>query len=317
MAITIHREEINEKSPEESTRFCRFSREAATLRKTYVIREENLSNFTARIILGFTEPKYAEVEPRIDPAETKAVTLSPLELEDGKPDVVLVISNPATLMKVLQVHNRASGERLESSCSSSGSAIAGEATALPYMEGKPNITLLCGGARSIGGFEEDELAIGFPYKTFTELADQLSEPDITDALCGCVMDDLPGHLVEAFEEMNFDKSTDHFHGYYKGRALRLYLNQDDDGSVTEMTIYLPIKYDDKKTAERAKESARPLITGKGFARTRENWLDLGFKEEFDNGLEKVARDKKQFENSIKKIFDVFLHIAAKIESQNG
>lgn len=315
VAITVHSREINGGSPDETTRFCRFVREVATLRKTYVIREENLSNFTSRVIFGFMEPKYADIYPRIKPSETKAVTLKPLELEKGRPDVVVLISNPSTLMEVLQVYNKASGKRLESSCSSSGSAIAGEATALPYMEDRPNVTLLCGGARSIGGFKEDELAMGFPYTDFSELTRQLSEPDVTDALCGCVMDDLPDHLIEAFEEMNFDKSTDHFHGYYRDRALRLYLNQDDSGSFNELTVYLPIKYDDEDMAKKAKESVKSSVTGGGFARTRGNWLDLGAEKRFDEGLEKIAMEKGKFEESMKKFFDGFLRIVDNVEDR--
>ncbi len=315
VAITVHIQDTNSPSPDTSNRFCYFVRNAAKLRESFTLKEKNLSNFTATIILGFADPKYTEIYPRIKPSKTKAVTVRPLELEKGTPDVVVIISDPETMMKVFQVYHQMSKERIESSCTSEGSAIAGEATAIPYMEDKPNLTLLCGGARSIGGFKDDELAMGMPYDIFTKLVEQLSEPNVTDALCGCIMDNLPSHLVEPLKEMNFDKGTDHFHGYYRGKALRLYLDQDESGSVKKMTVYLPLKFRDESQAQKAMETAKPIITGNGFANKRENWLDIGMIKEFDEGLEKIATDREEFKEMMNSIFTEFIGIVKDIKSQ--
>lgn len=315
VSITIHTDEVNLEPPEESTRFCRFVRKSAELRESYSIEEENLSNFTAPVILGFSEPRYTDVRPRIEPSETKAVTIGPLENEKAEPDVVVVITNPATMMEVLQVYHQMSGERLESSCTSKGSAIAGEATALPYMEGKPNLTLLCGGARSIGGFEEDELAIGFPYDIFQKLVEQLSEPDVTDALCGCIMDDLPKQVVQGLENLDFDKGTDHFHGYYKGEALRLYLNQDESGSINKLTVFSPIKFESEEEAKEAEKIARPMIAPVGFSDRNENWLDLGMIENYEDGLKELALDEEKFEKELRELFEEFLEIVDKVKAK--
>ncbi|MEM3402415.1 MAG: DUF169 domain-containing protein, partial [Candidatus Hadarchaeales archaeon] len=229
VGVKISDREIDGPRPSHPSLFCEFVRRAAYEGEEVKITEFDLTNFTARVILGFTEPKYVDIYPRIKPATTKCVVVAPLEKMDQDPDVVIVITDPARMMEVVQVLYRATRRRLEANMSCEASAIAGEATAIPFMEKRPNLTLLCGGARTIAGYRENELAMGIPFDIFLKLCEQLVEPTLATALCGCLMDDIPRHLKEAFIELGFDKGTDHFYGEFAGKVFRIYLNKEEKG----------------------------------------------------------------------------------------
>jgi hypothetical protein len=220
------------------------------------------------------------------------------------------------MMRVLQVLYRATRKRLEASMTCEASAIAGEATALPYMEKKPNLTLLCGGARDIAGFREDELAMGIPYGEFVKLVGLLAESKLTSALCGCVMDEIPKHLKEAFVGLGFDKGTDHFYGDFEGRVFRFYLNKNERGVMAMVTVHYPLKLRSEEEARKAVVIAKGLLAeleGESNALPRENWLDLVLAVEFPDGLEKLALDREKFESTIKKILSGFAGVVNQLE----
>lgn len=315
VAVEISERELDGPRPESKSRFCDFVRRVAYEGKEFVIMEEDLSNFTPRVILGFTEPKYVEISPRIEPVETKSIRLIPLEKSEGEPDVIVTIANPSRMMEVVQILHQTTDRSLKSTMTCKGSAIAGEATALPYMEGTSNLTLLCGGARSIGGYREEELAIGVPFSIFAKLAGSLTEPALTDALCGCLMDDIPSHVEEVFSDMGFDSGTDHFFGEFEGKTLRFYVDKDEEGTLSLVTIHYPLKLKSGEKASDLKKVAEGLLAGRGTAITRENWLDLILKTTFSEGLEKVALDKDEFENNITRIFSDFVEIIEKVEKR--
>jgi len=314
VAIKISEEVITGQKPKSSARFCGFVRGAAYEGKSNVITERDLSNFTAAIMLGFSEPMYVDLYPRIKPAKTKSVAVMPLEKISDDADVVIVITNPARMMQILQVLYNVTKKRLEASMTSEASAIAGEATALPYMEKRPNLTLLCGGARTLGGYKEDELAVGMPFNLFIKLVESLAEPKLATALCGCLMDDIPGHVKDAFVGMGFDKGTDHFYGEFEGKTLRLYINRDKRGLITALTAYCPLKLGSEQEAQRAENIAEPMLTGEGTAIQRENWLDLILTAEFAEGLERAALDREKFGNAIKQILTRFVAITDEVRA---
>ena len=226
-----------------------------------MIFENDLNNFTAKVILGFTEPKYVDIYPRVKPARTKSVSVAPLEKTDTEPGVVVTVTDPARAMRVVQVLYRATRKRLEADMTCEASAIAGEATALPYLQKKPNLTLLCGEARGIAGHNDSELAIGIPFGQFVKLVDMLIEPTLTAALCGCVVDEVPRHLKNAFVELGFDKGTDHFYGDFGEKVFRIYLNKDGRGLMTAATIHYPLKFKSEKEAERSTKAAGGCLQG--------------------------------------------------------
>lgn len=314
VAVNISTEAGEDSNVESAGRFCQFVRKAAFERKEYTIEEDDLSNFTPKIMLGFSEPQYVDIYPRIKPVETQSIKVAPFEASGGEPDVIIVIGNPARLMEILQILHNTTKDPLEASCTGEGSAIAGEATALPYMEGKPNLTLLCGGARTIGGFEDDELAFGIPFDVFQEVAASLTEPELTDALCGCLMDDIPDHIKNAFMEMGFEKGTDHFFGEFEGKLLRFYIDQGDRGRLSKMTVHYPLKLKSKEEAAKLLETAKGILSSEGSAMQRENWLDLVYMADFSEGLEKVALDKEEFKKEISDLFSNFVNIINEIST---
>lgn len=318
VAIKISDKEIDGTRPKAPSLFCDFVRRAAHGGELNLISENDLSNFTARVILGFTEPKYVDLYPRVKPAKTKSVLVAPLEKIELEPDIVVVVTNPARMMQVVQVLHRTTQKRLEASMTCEASAIAGEATALPYMEQRPNLTLLCGGARGIAGYEDDELAMGIPFDQFVKLAEMLVEPTLATALCGCIMDEIPKHLKTAFVELGFDKGTDHFYGDFKGKVFRFYLNKDENGIMATATIHYPMKFKSEQEAQKSVEVAKSLLAGlrgESTVITRENWLDLILTVKFPDGLEKVALDMEKFKETIFGILAGFVTAIDKIASE--
>jgi len=72
-----------------------MARRSAFYGESFVFSVEELTCTSAELALGFTEPSYGEVYPRIKPANTKLVSVSPLEKTEKKPDVVVIVANPA------------------------------------------------------------------------------------------------------------------------------------------------------------------------------------------------------------------------------
>lgn len=291
-------------------------RKAAHEGKGYLITGDDLNNFSARVILGFDDPKYVDLYPRVKPAKTKSVVVAPLEEIEVEPNVVVVITDPNHAMQIIQVLTRATKKSLEATMTCQASAIAGEAVALPFMEQRPNLTLLCGGARGIAGYSADELALGLPLEDFIKLADLLVEPTLSKALCGCLMDELPKHLKEAFSDFGFEKGTDHFYGDFRGKVFRFYLAKDEQGRMTITKVHYPMKFKNEEEAKKSAKAAIELLMkleGTSSVLSRENWLDLILTVNFPEGLEKIALDKKEFEKTITNILTKFSEAIDKIE----
>ena len=143
--------------------FCRAVREALE-GKELVMEIGDLDCPSAELGLGFREPMFVDVEPRIK-SKTRTVRIGPLE----DADVVLFVLNPeqVMIMSILLGGIKAEfrGEM----------AICGEAVAKVYNEGEPNISFLCSGARELGGFEAHEVVLGLPYAQFLELPGKMTK----------------------------------------------------------------------------------------------------------------------------------------------
>jgi uncharacterized protein (DUF169 family) len=240
--------------PTKRMRYCEMVREAAD-GKTYVAELEDIACPNAEVTLGFQEPIYVDVQPRIMPAETKAVKVGPLE-KVKDPDVILAILNPRQAMEVAALLDGIKAKF-------SGSiAVCGEATAIPYMEKKPNTTFLCGGARMFADFRESDLILGAPPEVFQELSERVEGASKScTALCGCRTSDLSPRIIEGFKRLGFEKGTDYFFGKVNGVSVRIYLNKDLQGKIKYITVHLPLKGEVK--------AKKPLLVKK-----RGNWTDV-------------------------------------------
>jgi len=144
----------------------------------------------------------------------------------------------------------------------------------------------------------------------------LAEPTLVTALCGCIMDDIPRHLKEAFIQLGFDKSTDHFYGEFVDKVFRVYIDKDERG-FTKMTAHYPLKFKSEQEATKAIDRAKELLAGASGEATiipRENWLDLILTFQFGEGLEKIALDRTKFDTTIKEILIGFANVVDKIVS---
>lgn len=154
-----------DKKPKKKMRFCQMVREAAD-GSSFTFNVDDLDCPNAMITLGFEEPIFGDVQPRITPAETKLVEVAPIK-EMKNPDVVLTILNARQLMEV-------AGRLGSIEAKFCGSmAVCGEATAFPYMTKKPNATPLCGGARKFANYKDSDLMFGAPPETYEKLAEKI------------------------------------------------------------------------------------------------------------------------------------------------
>lgn len=149
--------------PDKKLHFCRLVREAAS-GKDFLITVDNLACPNAEVTLGFREPMYVNIEPRIK-AKTAAVRVGPLE----DSNVVLLVLSPEQIMIVSillgGISAKFKGEM----------AVCGEAVAQVYNDGQPNVTFLCNGARMYGGYQPNELVLALPYKVFIELPSKMGK----------------------------------------------------------------------------------------------------------------------------------------------
>lgn len=102
------------------------------------------------------------------------IMVKPLEDYNQEPDVVMIVSNPYNIMRVLQGYSYYYG--LQSNFKMTGNqAICSEATAAPYLTNDINVSMLCIGTRHEAGWKDDELAVAFPYNRFETIAKGVME----------------------------------------------------------------------------------------------------------------------------------------------
>ncbi|HIC90403.1 MAG TPA: hypothetical protein EYP04_13510 [Anaerolineae bacterium] len=164
VGIQFLMEEVESDHPPGQYTFCQFVRMALEERREFVITGGDLSCPSAELALGFREPKYVEVEPRIR-KPVRAVRIGPLE----GADVVLMVLNPHQVMALAILLGGIKAEfRGEM-------ALCGEAVAQVYNTGQPNVSFLCQGARELGGFGTYELVVGLPYETVLQLPERMTK----------------------------------------------------------------------------------------------------------------------------------------------
>ena len=97
----------------------------------------------------------------------KGVMVRPLEDFTEAPDVVIIVSYPRNIMRLIQGYTyhfgTAQGIKMVGN-----QAICAEATAHPYMENGMNISCLCNGPRT-AGMKEHEMAMGIVFNRFERL----------------------------------------------------------------------------------------------------------------------------------------------------
>ena len=282
------------------TAFCRIVRDAGQ-GEAYLYQRTEEGCPTGEIVLGFKQPKYAELEPRIKPAGTKYVYVASLNILRGDPDVILSIVNPKQMMSLTQTLQSITGEPLK--VSFRGESSCSDFFAFPYIEGKPNISFMCNGARLLGEFRDNELVFGAPAELYLKLAETMDRLSKTGgSLCGCKTSDLPSAIVHSFDKIGLSKSTDYFLGRVGGWNVRAYLNRDAHGGLKLLTIHIPLRLDSKEAAADLEKEMERILSVPYRCGQRENWLDISMTANVDE-LNVDLETGENLDNIIKKVLE--------------
>jgi uncharacterized protein (DUF169 family) len=100
------------------------------------------------------------------------VMIKPVEEYDEDPDVVIVVSSPYNIMRLVQGYTYIFG--CKNSFKMTGNqALCSECTAYPFESNDINVSLLCSGTRFMGGWDDVEMAMGLPFNKFVQVIDGL------------------------------------------------------------------------------------------------------------------------------------------------
>lgn len=96
------------------------------------------------------------------------VMLKPLEQYEEDPDVVIIITVPYNIMRLVQGYNYEYGTNCHFKMGGN-QAICSETTAYPFESDDINISVLCSGTRGLAKWGQDELSMGIPYHKFPKI----------------------------------------------------------------------------------------------------------------------------------------------------
>lgn len=100
------------------------------------------------------------------------VIVKPLEDYSSEPDIVIVVSSPYNVMRLIQGYTYTYGT-YKSFKIIGNQAFCSECTAYPLDSGDINISVLCAGTRYMAGWGKDEMALGIPFTKFRGMIDGL------------------------------------------------------------------------------------------------------------------------------------------------
>jgi len=227
--------------PKIAMAFCQMVREASSRGESYLYGLDYEKCLTAQVVLGFRDLKYIKIDCRVIPSETRKVLISPLNEISDVPDVALAILTPKQMMDLTIIMQ--AGNNTPLSAEFKGEHACAEFFAKPYMKGKPNISLLCNGAREIySDFRDNEIIFGAPLEVYIHAAETIERiAKMGGTLCGYRTSDIPYEIINEFGKIGFSRGTDYFFGKVNGRNIRVYLNKDLNGRLKFITIHLPVK----------------------------------------------------------------------------
>lgn len=105
--------------------------------------------------------------------EIKAICLFPMEKAEIEPDVVVAEDETEKLMWIaLAQLNAQGGKRVESSTAILQAACV-DATLIPYVEQKFNMSMGCYGCRDATDIGHNETVLGFPFKDFETIVENI------------------------------------------------------------------------------------------------------------------------------------------------
>ena len=102
------------------------------------------------------------------------IMVKPLNEFAQEPDVVIIVTNPYNVMRIVQAYSYYYG--MQANFKMTGNqAICSESTAYPYLNNDINVSMLCTATRHRAGWKDDELAVAFPFNRFDKIAAGIME----------------------------------------------------------------------------------------------------------------------------------------------
>ena len=110
---------------------------------------------------------------KIEPGTLKALYLFPVETAEIEPDIVVIEDETEKLMWIALAYlNIQGGKRVESSTAIL-QATCVDATIIPFMEQRLNMSMGCYGCRDATDIGNNETVLGFPFKDFQPIMENL------------------------------------------------------------------------------------------------------------------------------------------------
>ena len=110
--------------------------------------------------------------PHLQTLETYATLYAPLEKTPFDPQIVLIVANPWTMLKLAQSVLFRIGGRINAEFAGIQSVCA-DACAQTYLNGQVNFSLGCDGSRKFSGIEDGEMVVGIPAELLPEITESL------------------------------------------------------------------------------------------------------------------------------------------------
>ena len=110
--------------------------------------------------------------PHLQTGETYATMYAPLEKAPFTPQVIVVVANPWSMLKLAQSTLFRMGGRINAEFAGIQS-VCSDTCAQTYLNGKVSFSLGCDGSRKFSGIDDGEMVMGIPAELL---------PDITEAL---------------------------------------------------------------------------------------------------------------------------------------
>jgi len=106
--------------------------------------------------------------------EPAGIAVMPLENFEVEPDIVIVVSKPYNIMRLIQGHGYFNG--YTNNLRTVGlQAVCQDLTTYPYNTKDINITLLCPGTRLVANWQENEIGIGIPFEKWYEIVEGVKQ----------------------------------------------------------------------------------------------------------------------------------------------
>lgn len=156
VGVKIHKKELPSEWDGESITYCQAIKKVAEGSVDRIVLKK-FECHAPYVVLGFAEPRYVKLDDVLE-VGTKCVEIFAMD-DDVDVDVLIFLVNAEQAMKIVSAVG--CGKHLDFKVSAS-LALCREATAMPILTGKLNLSLLCGGARMYARFDKNIFALGVP-----------------------------------------------------------------------------------------------------------------------------------------------------------